>query len=111
MTMLTGWKEIAASLRLTSRSAQRWEALGLPVRRVSDSSHSRIIAFSDEIEDWARMKGSGLDRSESLKANALAFRATRRETKKLVAELRAARSEQRRLLSSIRDRISTNPLP
>jgi hypothetical protein len=54
MKILNGWKEIAECLRLTVRTAQRWEGLGLPVRRVSASSCSPVIAFSDEIERWAR---------------------------------------------------------
>ena len=57
MRILNGWKEIAECLHLASRTAQRWERLGLPVRRVSNSSRSPTIAFSDEIEHWARTKG------------------------------------------------------
>jgi hypothetical protein len=56
MKILNGWKEIAECLHLTVRTAQRWEELGLPVRRVSASSCSPVIAFSEEIERWARLK-------------------------------------------------------
>jgi hypothetical protein len=97
MKMLKGWKEIAECLHLAERTAQRWEQLGLPVRRVSASSRSPIIAFSEEIEQWARSKKMKPNGRESLAS----FRATRLETQKLVEELRAARIEHRRLLDAL----------
>jgi hypothetical protein len=54
MELLSGWKEIAEHLHLTVRTAQRWERLGLPVRRVSDSPCSPVVAIPDELELWAR---------------------------------------------------------
>jgi hypothetical protein len=108
MKILNGWKEIADCLHLTSRSAQRWERLGLPVRRVSDSTRSPIIAFSDEIEEWARMKKKKLDGCGSLNATTTAYKATRCETQKLVGELREARKEHRRLLDAIHAQIAAS---
>ena len=106
MGILNGWKEIALTLNLTSRTAQRWERLGLPVRRVTDSSRSPIIAFSDEIENWARKRATATDGLKSVAANTTAFRETRRKTRKLVKQLIAARVEQRRLLDAICTQIS-----
>jgi len=106
MRILNGWKEIAECLHLTSRTAQRWERLGLPVRRVSNSSRSPTIAFSDEIENWARTKDRKLDAFDSCAASVPAYRATRVETQKLVDELRTARMEHRKLLSAIRNQIA-----
>jgi len=56
MELLSGWKEIAEHLHLTVRTAQRWERLGLPVRRVSDSACSPVVAIPDELELWARTR-------------------------------------------------------
>jgi hypothetical protein len=56
MSILNGWKEIGDCLKVTSRSAQRWERLGLPIRRVSDTPRSRVMASSEDIELWIRKK-------------------------------------------------------
>jgi hypothetical protein len=56
MELLSGWKEIAEYLHLTVRTSQRWERLGLPVRRVSDSPCSPVVAIPDELELWARTR-------------------------------------------------------
>lgn len=103
MGILNGWKEIADCLNLTSRTAQRWERLGLPVRRITDSRRSPIIAFSEEIESWARMRGKRRDGFGALEA----FKATQRETRKLTKELRAVRLEHRRLLDLLHDQMTT----
>jgi phage terminase Nu1 subunit (DNA packaging protein) len=105
MRILNGWKEIAEFLNLTQRTAQRWERLGLPVRRVSDSPRSPIVAFHHEIEGWVRHRTTRLQNSGTLSGNLLAYRATRLETQKLVRELRAARTEHYRLIKQIRDQI------
>jgi hypothetical protein len=107
MKVLNGWKEIAASLNLTSRTARRWEQLGLPVRRVSDSSRSPIVASSDEIELWVRSRRTKLGECDSLRANKLAFRKTRGENRKLLAELKLASTEHRRLLETILDQLGS----
>jgi len=75
MRILNGWKEIAECLNRTVRSARRWERLGLPVRRVSDSSRSPVVAFHHEIELWIRRKR--LRQCGSLAANTASFRAAR----------------------------------
>jgi hypothetical protein len=105
MRILNGWKEIAECLHRTPRSARRWERLGLPVRRVSDGRRSPIIAFSDEIEEWARKRKTRMSESQSIQANFSAFRQTRDETRRLVEELRATRREHRRLLAIARDQL------
>lgn len=51
-TTLEGWKEIADYLRVSSRTAQQWEAeRGLPVRRMA-GARSRVWAAVEEIERW-----------------------------------------------------------
>lgn len=53
---LDGWKEIAAYLRRSVRSAQRWErTLGLPVHRMVTPEGGRVVyAQRHEIDAWRR---------------------------------------------------------
>jgi hypothetical protein len=52
---LDGWKAVAAHLRKSVRTAQRWEReLGLPVHRMQTETGEIIYAFSSEIDSWAR---------------------------------------------------------
>ena len=50
--ILTGWKEISRHLRFAVRSVQRWESAGLPVKRISESPRSPVVADSDELDAW-----------------------------------------------------------
>lgn len=67
--ILTSWKEIAAYLGKGVRTVQRWEVeLELPVRRPNGKDRQIVMAFTDELDDWARgprVKSSGA-RSEQL---------------------------------------------
>ena len=49
---LTSWKEIAAYLGVSVRTAQRWEAEGLPVRRHQHAKLSSIYAYVNEVAAW-----------------------------------------------------------
>jgi hypothetical protein len=53
MKPLSGWKEIATHLNQSVRTVQRWEELGLPVRRVKRPA-GQVVAFIDEVEAWER---------------------------------------------------------
>ena len=67
--LLSGWKEIAHYLHQGVRTVQRWELLGLPVRRVRNSGRSPVIAFSEDLDVWARsLHVPLLDRIEELRA-------------------------------------------
>lgn len=52
--ILNSWKEIASHLGRGVRTVQRWEHLGLPVRRPRGKSRSAVIALADEIDAWLR---------------------------------------------------------
>jgi hypothetical protein len=108
MRILNGWKEIAECLNLTSRTAQRWERLGLPVRRVSNSPRSPIIAFSDEIESWVQRKATRLNGADSLGANGHTFEATQRKTRKLARQLKEAGAELEKQIGAIRRQLAMN---
>jgi hypothetical protein len=50
---LDGWKEIAAHLRRTIRTAQRWERVeGLPVLRHQHPKGATVYAYRHEVEQW-----------------------------------------------------------
>ena len=53
MPILNGWKEIANYLGRGIRTVQRWEALGLPIRRPSGKARSAVFAISEELDRWA----------------------------------------------------------
>jgi CheY-like chemotaxis protein len=50
--LLNGWKEIASHLGRGVRTVQRWERLGLPVRRPNRRDRSAVCAFSEEVDQW-----------------------------------------------------------
>jgi hypothetical protein len=52
---LDGWKAVAAHLRKSVRTAQRWEReLGLPVHRMQTETGEIVYAFTSEIDNWVR---------------------------------------------------------
>jgi len=50
--LLTSWKEISAYMGRSVRTVQRWEKLGLPVRRLSSSSKASVLANTRDIDTW-----------------------------------------------------------
>ena len=57
---LDGWKAVAAHLRKSVRTAQRWEReLGLPVHRMQADTGEIVYAFSNEIDSWVRERERG----------------------------------------------------
>ncbi len=54
---LSSWKEIAAHLGVTVRTAQKWELeRGLPVRRLP-GVRGRVFSSAEELESWMRAPG------------------------------------------------------
>ena len=119
MELLCGWKEIAEHLHLTVRTAQRWETVGLPVRRAYESQRSPVLASRDELEQWVstRQTRNGERACEShhllvseLKQLQSAHRRARRKMQRLLSQVSHLGSEQQRLLSLIKaSLISTRP--
>ena len=57
---LDGWKAVAAHLRKSVRTAQRWEReLGLPVHRMQAETGEIVYAFTSEIDTWVRERERG----------------------------------------------------
>ena len=67
--LLSGWKEIATYMHQGVRTVQRWELIGLPIRRVRNKGRSPVIAFAEDLDVWARsLHVPLLDRIEELRA-------------------------------------------
>jgi TolB-like protein len=49
---LSSWKEIAAYLKCSERTARRWEEEGLPVHRHAHKKKAGIYAYKPEIDAW-----------------------------------------------------------
>jgi hypothetical protein len=52
VAILNGWKEIAKYLGRGVRTSQRWESIGLPIRRPHGHNRSTVMALSEEIDLW-----------------------------------------------------------
>ena len=63
--ILKGWKEVAKYLGSGVRTVQRWEALGLPVRRPAHRRRSAVVALTKDIDAWLRSEGRGTIRQTS----------------------------------------------
>jgi|SRR6185312_14415008 len=50
--VLSGWKEVAQYLGRGVRTVQRWESLGLPVRRPNRNLRSAVCAMTADIDHW-----------------------------------------------------------
>ena len=69
MPLLSGWKEIATYMHRGVRTVQRWEAIGLPVRRPRGGVRTCVIAFTEELDGWAHAAPlNRLDEIAQLKA-------------------------------------------
>jgi hypothetical protein len=64
---LRGWKEIAAFLGASVRSAMRWEGeRGLPVRRLPGGAKDSVFAYRHELEIWQRSDPARTDAEAAL---------------------------------------------
>lgn len=50
--LLNSWKEVANYLGRGVRTVQRWEKLGLPVRRLGAGPRSPVVANARDIDRW-----------------------------------------------------------
>jgi hypothetical protein len=64
--LLNSWKEIANYLGRGVRTVQRWEKIGLPVRRLGAGSRAPVIGYANDIDQWMQRAGAqGLPASAS----------------------------------------------
>ena len=94
--LLSGWKEIANYMHRGVRTVQRWELIGLPVRRVEKGRRSPVIALADDLDAWARsLHVPLLDRIEELRATISSLESQIRSLKRqLRARSRPARKDK-----------------
>ena len=57
--ILNGWKEIANYIGRGVRTVQRWEGLGLPVRRPNARLRSAVVTDSEELDRWLASCSNG----------------------------------------------------
>jgi hypothetical protein len=58
---LESWKEIAAYLRRSSRTVQRWErTAALPVRRLVPDKRGSVYALRSELDAWRDQRSQQL---------------------------------------------------
>ena len=92
--ILTGWKEISKHLRYGVRTVQRWERNGMPVKRVSNSPRSPVVADSEELDAWILHRNRlppGAPRK--LAENLQHLRELRHEIRELQARLQSLRKQ------------------
>ncbi len=66
LPLLTSWKEIAAYLKSSVRTCQKYEAkMGLPVHRLDGSPKAHVFAYRGELDAWLSEKGSERQQTES----------------------------------------------
>lgn len=90
--LLQSWKEIAAFLGVTERSAQRWaRTADLPVYRTPSGSKGRIFAYTGELVKWRENGGPGLAPAEESEVEITAAHAPAKSgTKRIVRSWRLA---------------------
>ena len=94
MKTLSGWKEIAAHVHQAVRTVQRWEHLGLPVRRVGAGKRAPVIAFAEELDAWEKIAPTRLlNEIEELKTHVTSLQA---EVASLKSELKSQKKVGRR---------------
>lgn len=63
---LDSWKEIAAFLRRSTRTVQRWERLeGLPVHRLVHDKLGSVYAYRNELQAWWEERRDKVDDTET----------------------------------------------
>ena len=109
---MTSWKEIAAFLGRSVRTAQRWEMeLALPVRRPQLGEKNVVIAIREDLEDWvvsqSTVSPSPVEQVEELRLE-LASKETDNEQLRRTVESENASLDRRCEL--LRDAVRTQAL-
>ena len=91
--ILNGWKEIANHLGRGVRTVQRWEQLGLPVRRPKGTDRSAVLALSEELDAWVKRCVTQSNRNPDFPAEMAQIAAKLERTRTLLTTLRARHLE------------------
>lgn len=92
--LLSGWKEIANHLRCGVRTSQRWQAEGLPVKRVGAGPRSPVFAYSEQLDRW--MKDGDLRHFRHTEGISL-----NQHSRELVQEMRQSRETLHRKMEDL----------
>ncbi len=102
-TILNSWKEIAAYIGRGVRTVQRWESIGLPVRRPRAHSRSAVIAMSDEIDAWLRSAPTAETTTQSNDGVVLRTTQAAASIRQAITDYRESRERNRRFLAAHHD--------
>ena len=92
--ILNDWKEIANHLGRGVRTVQRWEQLGLPVRRPKGTDRSAVLALSEELDEWVkRCATHGNVQPPQFPAGLNQLTASLNRTVDLITQVRAERQQ------------------
>lgn len=100
--ILWGWKEIGKHLGCSVRTAQRWEAQGLPVRRPLPGKRAHVLAESDQLDQWVRDSHSRRNYNTERSATIERARVLREEVKRARESLHLKMGQLRKELASLR---------
>jgi hypothetical protein len=92
---LSGWKEIAKHLGCGVRTAQRWQALGLPIQRIGRGIRAPVVADSEKIDRWFANGGR-------IPVDLARFETAIEASKRLLTEIAAQQGSLRENVSSMR---------
>lgn len=103
--LLNSWKEIACYLDRGVRTVQRWEKMGLPVRRLGEGSRAPVIAHADDVNRWlltiekSRLQGDPRAMHAEFRGDLLG---SLRESRVLREQMRALRRDQTELIQELK---------
>jgi CheY-like chemotaxis protein len=106
--ILSSWKEIAACLKKGVRTVQRWEALGLPIRRPQGAGSNVVIAIDTELKQWHRRFIASLDQGDSTSDATARLRSLKERLESLAASTASLEDRFLAFKSSIKVAESTS---
>src|SRR5215471_1660531 len=109
--ILSGWKEIAQYLKCAVRSAQRWERLGLPVRRPYPGRRAAVIADSEDLDSWRRDNPFWRRNDLDILASVQRARQLRKQVKEARELLRSRMNALKNELADIHKKARTRSAP
>lgn len=102
--ILTGWKQISSHLGYAVRTVQRWEGEGLPIKRVTKSPRSPVIAEAEQLDEWIVRDSikRGIVRSPNLMASIQRARELRAQAQRAKKALHVTMVALRKELASLK---------
>lgn len=97
--ILNSWKEIASYLGRGIRTVQRWESLGLPIRRPRGRARSAVIAVRSELDAW--ISSCPVTKLPQVTGNLASTQELILESQRIHRELRDSRRGLRQAITSL----------